>query len=50
MKAPKALDEGVNLNGPKKKMDAYELADPVDVFKKYNEKFSDSVIKEEKWS
>ena len=49
MSAPKAIDD--NAEGkPKKKIDAYELSEAVDIFKKYNEKYSDKVLKEEKWS
>ena len=31
-------------------MDAYELSDAVDIFKKYNEKWTESVLKAEKWN
>ena len=49
MKAPKDIEEKTD-GKPKKKVDAYELSEAVDIFKKYNERFSDKVLKEEKWS
>lgn len=37
MTAPKdAGDQNVGGTGPKKKMDAYELSEAVDIFKKFN--------------
>ena len=38
MKAPKDTEDQVG--GPKKKIDAYELSEAVDIFKKFNEKWS----------
>ena len=49
MKAPKDIQEEVS-GKPKKKIDAYDLSEAVDIFKKYNEKWSEAVLKEEKWS
>ena len=49
MSAPKdVVDETGGKQ--KKKVDAYQLSEAVDIFKKFNEKFSDQVIKEEKWN
>lgn len=49
MSAPKDVpDEGAKGKG--KKMDAYELSEAVDIFKKYNEKWADTVLKTEKWN
>jgi hypothetical protein len=31
-------------------MDAYDLSEAVDVFKKFNEKWAESVLKAEKWN
>jgi len=45
MTAPKDIPE-VNDGKPKKKVDAYELSEAFDVFKKYNEKWSEGVINE----
>ena len=49
MTAPKDIAEA-NDGKPKKKIDAYELSEAIDIFKKYNEKFAEQVLKEEKWS
>ena len=49
MKAPKDIQEEAS-GKPKKKIDAYDLSEAVDIFKKYNEKWSEAVLKEEKWS
>lgn len=40
MKAPKDAGGDEKMGGGKKKMDAYEMSDAVDIFKKYNEKWS----------
>lgn len=51
MSAPKDIvEEGAGGKNKGKKMDAYELSEAVDIFKKYNEKWADSVIKAEKWN
>ena len=31
-------------------MDAYELSEAVDIFKKYNDKWADSVLNAAKWN
>lgn len=49
MSAPKDVQDEV-VGKPKKKMDAYELSEAVDIFKKYGEKWSEKVLKEEKWN
>lgn len=49
MSAPKEIAEEKNAANTKK-LDAYEIAEPVDIFKKYNEKFCEAVLKETKWS
>lgn len=49
MKAPKEVNEVFNLSS-QKKVDAYELADPIDVFRKYNERFTEVVLREERWN
>ena len=49
MTAPKDTAEEIS-KGKGKKMDAYELSEAVDIFKKYNEKWVDSVINASKWS
>ena len=47
--APKDVpDEGAKGKG--KKVDAYDLSEAVDIFKKYNDKWADSVLKTEKWN
>ena len=48
MSAPKEDAEEKELEG--KKLDAYEIAEAVDIFKKYNEKFCDEVLKTKNWS
>lgn len=48
MTAPKDVQDSIGDNGAKggkKKLDAYEISDAVDIFKKFNEKWSESVIK-----
>ena len=50
MTAPKDAGDEKMGGGGKKKMDAYELSDAVDIFKKFNEKWSESVLNEEKWN
>lgn len=53
MTAPKDIPvaaEGGNGKGGNKKIDAYEISDAVDIFKKFNEKWSESVLKSEKWN
>ena len=49
MTAPKDIAEEPG-KGKAKKMDAYELSEAVDIFKKYNDKWADSVITAPKWS
>lgn len=36
MKAPKDIEDEKMGSGPKKKIDAYELSESVDIFKKFN--------------
>lgn len=49
MKAPKDIpEEGGKNKG--KKLDAYQLSEAVDIFKKYNEKWSETVINAPKWN
>ena len=51
MTAPKDIvEEGPGGKNKAKKIDAYDLSEAVDIFKKYNEKWADSVIKAEKWN
>jgi hypothetical protein len=42
------VDDG--SKGKKKRVDAYDLSEAVDVFKKYNEKWAEGVIAAAKWS
>ena len=45
MTAPKDVpDEGGN-KAKGKKIDAYDLSEAVDIFKKYNDKWTDTVLK-----
>ena len=48
--APKDTAEEGASKAKGKKIDAYDLSEPVDIFKKYNEKWAESVIKAEKWN
>ena len=51
MSAPKDLPDETGPGKSKgKKIDAYDLSEAVDIFKKYNEKWSESVLKAEKWN
>jgi hypothetical protein len=51
MTAPKdTVEEGTGQKGNNKKIDAYDLSEAVDIFKKFNEKWVDSVLKAEKWN
>lgn len=50
MTAPKDTAEEGASKAKGKKIDAYDLSEPVDIFKKYNEKWAESVIKAEKWN
>lgn len=49
MKAPKDIPDEVGKNKGKK-VDAYDLSEAVDIFKKFNEKWSDGVINAPKWN
>ena len=49
MKAPKDIPDEVGKNKGKK-VDAYDLSEAVDIFKKFNEKWSDAVINAPKWN
>ena len=50
MTAPKDIPEEAAGKGKGKKVDAYELSEAVDIFKKYNDKWADSVINAAKWN
>ena len=51
MTAPKDIpDESGPGKAKNKKIDAYDLSEAVDIFKKYNDKWADSVLKAEKWN
>jgi cytoskeleton-associated protein 5 len=50
MTAPKEAKQEDGGKGKGKKVDAYDLSEAVDVFKKFNEKWAESVLKAEKWN
>ena len=51
MKVSKDIgNEELGIGGIKKKMDVYQFFEVVDIFKKLNQKWSELVFKEEKWS
>ena len=50
MTAPKDIPMEGGQKNKGKKIDAYDLSEAVDIFKKYNQKWADSVIKAEKWN
>jgi cytoskeleton-associated protein 5 len=50
MTAPKDIPDEVGGKNKGKKVDAYDLSEAVDVFKKFNEKWSESVINAAKWN
>jgi hypothetical protein len=45
MTAPKDIPEENGNKSKSKKIDAYDLSEAVDIFKKFNEKWSESVLK-----
>ena len=45
MTAPKDIPDEGGSKAKGKKIDAYDLSEAVDIFKKYNDKWTDTVLK-----